>query len=235
VCSPDKVKVIPLGFDLSRFREDQESKRKRFRNEYSIHEDELAIGIIGRLVPVKNHPMFIEAVKRISSLRVPQKLRFFIVGDGEERDHLLEVAKSSGIDTAYFPEEARAATLTFTSWRRDVDVVMSGLDIVALTSWNEGTPVSLIEAQAAGKPVITTDVGGIENAVSSGKTALLVPTGDVDRLVSSLLQLIHENEMRQAMSLRGWEFVKDRFHYTRLVAEMAQLYRELLDSKKLKS
>ncbi|MFM8432971.1 MAG: glycosyltransferase, partial [Bacteroidota bacterium] len=116
-------------------------------------------------------------------------------------------------------------------WRQDVDTVMSGLDIVALTSWNEGTPVSLIEAQAAGKPIVSTDVGGIENAVIKDETALLVKNGDADSFHSALKKLISDSELRNSMASKGWPFVKDRFHYTRLAKETGNLYRQLLNKK----
>lgn len=118
--------------------------------------------------------------------------------------------------------------MTFCSWIHEVDVAISGCDIIALTSLNEGTPVSLIEAQAGNKPVITTDVGGIENIVSPGNTALLVGNNDLGQFSEGLLRLVEDDELRQRLSANGWDLVKDRFHYTRLVREMKSLYFDLL-------
>jgi glycosyltransferase involved in cell wall biosynthesis len=99
---------------------------------------------------------------------------------------------------------------------------------VALCSFNEGTPVSLIEAQAAGKPVVTTNVGGIENIVIPGETAFLSATGDVGAFAANLLKLTENKAERERLSQRSWEHVRERFHYTRLVRDMEKLYRELL-------
>jgi glycosyltransferase involved in cell wall biosynthesis len=106
------------------------------------------------------------------------------------------------------------------------------MDIVALTSLNEGTPVSLIEAQAAGKSIITTNVGGIENIVVPGKTALLTENNSVEEFGKKLLQLVENDAMRLQFSDNGWNFVREKFHVTRLVSDMKQLYYKLLEEKK---
>lgn len=121
-----------------------------------------------------------------------------------------------------------AATLTFTSWIHEVDVVNAGLDVVVLTSLNEGTPVSLIEAQAANRPIVSTNVGGIENVVLPGRTALLSPPGEAGALADNLLRVIDDEDLRQRMSGSGWTHVRERYHYTRLVRETSELYRSLL-------
>jgi len=98
-----------------------------------------------------------------------------------------------------------------------------------LTSLNEGTPVSLIEAQAANKPIVSTRVGGIENVVLPGKTAMLRESGDVLGLVSDLQSLVESVDKRHSMAQEGWDHVRNRFHYTRLVHDTAALYRSLLN------
>lgn len=227
VCHPSKIKVIPLGFDLSRFQESIPQKRKNFRDKYLLEPDELAIGIIGRLVPVKNHTLLLRAAAQVFE-KTKKKIRFFLIGDGEERSHLFNLCNELKLDYTYFPQTPRKATVTFCSWIHEVDVAISGCDIIALTSLNEGTPVSLIEAQAGNKPVITTDVGGIENIVSPGNTALLVGNNDLGQFSEGLLRLVEDDELRQRLSANGWDLVKDRFHYTRLVREMKSLYFDLL-------
>jgi glycosyltransferase involved in cell wall biosynthesis len=231
ICPPEKIKIVPLGFDLSRFRENTESKRKAFREEYLLPENEIAIVIVGRLVPVKNHALFLRAFKSVlDQTNIP--VRAFIVGDGEDRLKLEQVAAECGLDFATernYPAGKKA--LTFTSWIKDVDRVLAGCDIVCLSSWNEGTPVSLIEAQAAGKPVVTTRVGGIENIVLPGKTALLSEPGDEKQFAANLLELVNDAGKRKFFGEAGWPVVGERFHYTRLVKDMAGLYRELLAGK----
>ncbi|MFM2207743.1 MAG: hypothetical protein RL213_1718 [Bacteroidota bacterium] len=228
IAGPEKFEVIPLGFDLTRFFEPQEAKRNLFRQEYGLSEDVTAVGIVGRLVPVKNHPMFVAAAAELLR-RHPGKVRFFIIGDGESRAELLDTCEKLGIDHTYFPDEPRTAGLTFTSWRKDVDTVMAGLDIVTLTSWNEGTPVSLIEAQASGKPVVSTAVGGIEDVVLPGTTALLVPPGNQEAFIGALEPLILSPADRDALRRAGADFVRQKFDYRRLCGEMAALYQRLLN------
>ena len=232
ICKPEKIKVIPLGFDLSRFNENMDEKRKSFRDRYHLDDDELAIGIIGRIVPVKNHRLFLEAVKIVLE-KTSRKLRFFIIGDGEDRLRVESIAKEQGIDYVDATLSNEIKPLTFTSWIKEIDVACAGLDVIALTSLNEGTPVSLIEAQAANKPIVTTNVGGIENVVINGVTALLSNSKtDAGLFAERLLSITESDEKREAMSRVGWDHVRNKFHYTRLVRDMTDLYYELLATDK---
>jgi glycosyltransferase involved in cell wall biosynthesis len=227
ICPEEKISVIPLGFDLQSFRENMQLKREAFRNQYKLEEDEIAIGIIGRLVPIKNHSMFLEALTILKS-KTNKRIRAFIIGDGESREDIKRKAGSLGLDFVNGVGEYKPATLTFTSWMTQMDYVNAGLDIVALTSLNEGTPVSLIEAQAAGTPVVSTRVGGIENVVMQGKTALLAERDNVEDFASHLLTLVQNEELRYEFSQNGWKQVGEKFHYSRLVKETENLYYELL-------
>lgn len=227
ICSPEKVHVVPLGFDLSRFREDMDLKRKLFREKYQLAEDEIAIGIVGRLVPIKNHNMFLDTFKYVLD-HSTQKVRAFVVGDGESMDQVKEYASSLGICYSNGNNFNPDARLTFTSWVKEMDFVNAGMDIIALTSLNEGTPVSLIEAQAAGKPIVSTRVGGIENVVIPDRTAILADRYDVETFSKGLLALTENPEMRENFSKEGWDFVKEKFHYERLVNDFRLLYRQLL-------
>ena len=242
ICSAEKVTVIPLGFDLSRFQEEQAHKRTLFRKVYGVADDEIAIGIVGRLVPIKNHDLFLDVIAQVGQ-RTGKKLRAFIVGDGEERERLEQRASALGLSQVSGPyfnghgfghgvngkPVVAPATITFTSWIKEVDIVNAGVDIVMLTSLNEGTPVSLIEAQASNKPIVSTRVGGIENVVVPGSTALLSESGDAAGLADQLSLLIEDDARRQAMGVGGWQHVRDRYHYSRLVGDTAQLYRSLLN------
>lgn len=242
ITTAEKVHVIPLGFDLSRFQSEQEAKRALFRKVYGIAEDEIAIGIVGRLVPIKNHDLFLDVIARVSE-RTGRKIRAFIVGDGEERERLQNRVNELGLSQVTGPyfnghgfghgvngrPMVERATITFTSWIKEVDIVNAGVDIVMLTSLNEGTPVSLIEAQAANKPIISTRVGGIENVVIPGQTALLRESGDTAGLEADLIRLLENDTLRRAMGQGGWAHVSERFHYSRLVQDMDDLYRSLLN------
>ena len=242
ICPSDKVTVIPLGFDLSRFQEEQERKRALFRRVYGIADDEIAIGIVGRLVPIKNHDLFLEVIDRVSRAK-GKRVRAFIVGDGEERERLQQRASDMGMSQAMGPyfnghgfghgvngkPAVPRVTVTFTSWIKEVDIVNAGVDIIMLTSLNEGTPVSLIEAQASNRPVVSTRVGGIENVVVPGHTALLSESGDAAGLTEQLMQLVENADRRERMGGLGWPHVRERFHYSRLVEDTATLYRSLLN------
>lgn len=224
----EKIRVVHLGFDLHEFTDNQTVKRKQFRDKYLIGDDEIAITIVGRLVPVKNHQLFIDAFNIVKK-NSDKKLRAFIVGDGEERANIISYIKQLGLDYVFWPEEKRTACVTLTSWHKDVDVVYAGSDIIALTSNNEGTPVSLIEAQASNKPIVTTRVGGISDVVIPNKTAFISKKGDVQKLAKNIFILTQDDELRAQMSELGRNFALDRFSYTRLVGDMGNLYRQLLD------
>lgn len=220
---PDwKTHVIPLGFDLSRFSTSQDSKRQTFRTNFGIQDIELAIGIIGRLTAIKQHELFLDAFARVA--KTHERVKAFVIGDGE-RMHELQamwktLATQSGID------EER---LTFTSWIKSIDVALAGLDIVAMTSINEGTPVSLIEAQAASRPVVTTEVGGVADCVEDGRTGLIVRSHDAEDFAQALNRLIIRPDERAAMGRLGHAHVVERYSYHRLVKDMDELYRQLLD------
>ncbi len=230
IAPAEKFRVIPLGFDLNRFQENKAMKRDAFRKQYDIADDEIAVSIVGRLVPVKNHRMFIDAIKDVKS-KTNRKVRGVIVGDGDLRDGLLEYANLHGLTCSTPEHKVPNSDLIFTSWIKDADYVFAGSEISALTSLNEGTPVSIIESQAANVPVVSTIVGGIRDVVVEGKTALLSPTQNVDAFSENLLMLVENDEMRKQMSEDGWIFVRDKFHYTRLVNDMKNLYDELLANK----
>lgn len=231
ICREEKIRVIPLGFDLDRFAINREEKRKSFRDAYRLSDNEVAIGIVGRLVPIKNHTLFLEAIKVVKE-NSQYPIRVFIVGDGESRRQTEQTARELNLDFTDWNQQQTACTITFTGWVTEMDWLMAGMDIIALSSINEGTPVSLIEAQAAGKPIVTTNVGGISDEVVPGKTAILTdssPTG----FAASLLRLTGDAGLREEMGRQGWGVVEKKFSYRRLVDETTSYYYELLDRKKV--
>ena len=220
ICPEEKIEVIPLGFDLERFSTNKDSKRKEFRKKWNLKENEIAIGIIGRLVPIKNHKFFIDAIQEIlKKSKFP--IRAFIVGDGEEKQNIVKYIKNKNLD---FSLDSSPATFHLTSWIKEIDIVNSGMDIICLTSLNEGTPVSLIEAQASGKPIVSTKTGGIENIVLENKTALLSKNNDLHNFSNNLLSLVNDSKKRILFSKYGLEKSKD-FHYDNLINSMKKLYK----------
>ncbi|MGB0886485.1 MAG: glycosyltransferase [Vicingaceae bacterium] len=230
ICKADKLAVVPLGFDLDRFQKNITEKRTSFREKYQIKEDEIAIGIIGRLVPIKNHQLFINAIKEVHN-KTTKKIRVFIIGDGECKEQLIELLKRIELDGVEWSKNPKPATVVFTSWIKEVDWANAGLDIIALSSLNEGTPVSLIEAQAANKPIVTTNVGGVENIVLKNETAFVTNSDNLNEFSEALLKLVNDDELRGEMGAKGWSFVKKEFHYMRLVNDMKNLYLTLLNNK----
>ena len=182
ICSENKIRVIPLGFDLEKFQLDKEKNRRLFREEFKLSDDVVAIGI-GRLTAIKNHK-FLKAIKNSMDV-IQNPIKVFIVGDGEDFHDLEDYAINLELTTSKKSEHFPDATIQFISWRSDMDIVYAGLDIVALSSLNEGTPVTLIEAQAANKPVISTMVGGVEDIVDTGVTDLLSKPNDFNQYVKS--------------------------------------------------
>jgi glycosyltransferase involved in cell wall biosynthesis len=232
IAPADKFRIIPLGFDLDRFVKGREEKRKAFRTEFGLADDVIAIGIIGRLVAVKNHAFFLEGLRHVLS-HTTKKIKAFIIGDGETRAALEAKANVLQISFSTELDKTHPHPLVFTSWRSDVDVINAGLDIVTLTSVNEGTPVSLIEAQAASKPIVSTRVGGIADIVVEGETALLADVTDNQTYAGHLLRLVEDEELRLRLGENSSRHVLERFSYQRLVRDTAELYSELLQKKKV--
>lgn len=218
IATENKVNVIPLGFDLQKFNQNLSEKRKNVREKFGVTDDQVAVAIIGRLAPIKNHSLFLETVALIQK-ETEKKLVFFIVGDGELREEIaqkvVELSKK-GVD------------IRMTSWIKDINEFNAGMDIICLTSNNEGTPVSIIEAQASQVPVVSTNVGGVQNVMIDNKTGYIVPKNNARIFADKLLVLIENEALRNKMGQKGWAFVKELFHFERLVKEMEHYYKELL-------
>ena len=219
ICHPSKIKIIPLGFDLRPFNENLKEKREHTRNSYALEGSDIAVAIIGRLVAIKNHQMFLDIIEKVNQ-KTRKKVVYFIVGDGEESDNIQESIK---------PLKEKGMDIRMTSWIKDIATFNAGMDIICLTSKNEGTPVSLIEAQAAGIPIIATNVGGIKDIILEDKTGYIVNTDDIDGFAEKLWELIENENKRQEMSQNGWSFVKDKFQYTKLISNMDEYYKSLLN------
>jgi glycosyltransferase involved in cell wall biosynthesis len=223
IAPKNKIEVIQLGFDLNPFQEDIQKKRIETRKEHNLEDDQIAVAIIGRLAPIKNHNLFLEAIE-IAKSKSTKRIVFFIVGDGEERTNIEnQISKI---------KDRQQIDIRMTSWIHDIKTFNAGMDIICLTSNNEGTPVSLIEAQACNIPIITTDVGGVRDIVKNNETGYIVPKNNAEIFAEKLLLLIEDEKNRKKLSQNGWSFVKDNFHYTRLVKDMESYYENLIKGKK---
>lgn len=219
VAAGDKVSVIPLGFDLAPFAASARL-RGQFRSEFGLGTRPL-VGIVGRLFPIKNHHLFLEAAARIA--QGEPEARFVIVGDGTLRGELEARARALGI----------AEHVVWTGWRQDTPAIYADLDVLVVSSDNEGTPVSAIEAMASGKPVVATRVGGLPDLIEDGVTGYLVPARDAAALANAVVGVLRNPRDAACMGERAQRVAVERFAEKRLVAETEALYRKLLAAKGL--
>lgn len=220
IAKAEKITVIPLGFDLEPFLTSH-TRRGAFRREMELSDEHKLVGIVGRIFPIKNHRLFLQSAARISAQE--PAVRFVIVGDGVLRGAVEQQARELGI----------ADSVLFTGWRRDLPGIYADLDILVLSSDNEGTPVSAIEAMAAGCPVVATRVGGLPDLIDDRRTGRLVPPRDEKALAEAVLDLLRSPETARDLGRNAKEAVGKRFAVTRLISDMDQFYRDLLEEKKI--
>lgn len=220
----EQFQVIPLGIDLETFRE-RPGAREQFRREIGAGDDETVIGFVGRLTEIKNVSLLLLTAaeyKRTAGEEV--KLLFAVVGDGHMRAQLEREAADLGITDM----------IRFSGNRNDPEVFYPGLDIIALTSNNEGTPLSLIEGMAAGKPVIATGVGGVKDLLGDvaeqGDGFLVCERGiRIDEKTAAnftrgLIYLVKNEKLRAVFAERGRGHVRSRYSKERLVSDIKELY-----------
>lgn len=216
-----KCVVIPLGFELEKFLK-CEDKKGLFRKEMGFFGNTMLVGIVGRLVPIKNHTMFLDAAKKIAERYKDSDIVFVVVGDGELTGELKAYAGKIGVEKQ----------VIFTGWRDDLPTVYADLDIVTLTSLNEGTPVSLIEAMAAKRAIVATDVGGVRDLLGEEETGLLVESGDAEGLARKIVYLLKNANKRTELGMRGRDSVARKYSKERLLGDMQALYEGLLAARK---
>jgi len=229
ICPASKISVINLGIDVAKFMDDSGLHRKSFRKEYLLNEDEIAIGIVGRIVPVKDHFLFLKIVEKLLQ-NTSKKIRFFIIGDGKERIQLADALNSKHIDHVFFPEEKRIANVTFTSWILEIENAMNGLDIVVLTSLNEGVPIALLEAGAAARPIISTNVGSVNEIITDNKNGFVISSRSPEEFANKLQLLINDSDLREKMGEEGRSVINNRYRKEVELANVDQLYYELLNN-----
>jgi glycosyltransferase involved in cell wall biosynthesis len=217
VASDRHIRVIPLGLDLERL--DRTLPRGVLRASAGIAPEAPLIGAVGRLVPIKDVGTFLEAAVRVRKVRLDS--HFAVVGDGEERTLLEDRARQLGL----------AGVVSFHGWRSDLDAVYGDLDVVVNSSLNEGTPVALIEALAAARPVVATRVGGTPDLLGADERGWLAPPSDPDALARGILDALDRPEEARRRALAGKAHVLRHHSVTRLLDDVEALYRELLDRK----
>ena len=208
-------RVIPLGFELDELLTIDRPTgllRAHLRLQAAIP----LVGTLGRLAPVKDHMMLIKALRHIDHAHLA------IIGDGQLRGDLEQATAALGL----------RERVHFVGWWMDIPAAISDIDVMVLTSRNEGTPVSLIEASAGARPVVSTDVGGVRSVVQDGVTGFVVPSGDEHAVASALSTLLENAALRRKMGEAGRAFVRERFSSSRLIADVKDLYEELFARKR---
>lgn len=218
--------VIPLGIDLTVYA-DWAARRDAFRKKLDATSDEVLIGIVGRLTEIKNHKAFLGAVAQLKKIR-SAKMRFVVIGDGSLRPQLESCVNELGL----------RADVLFLGSRTDPENFYPALDIVALTSLNEGTPLSLIEAMANERPVIATAVGGVVDLLGPKLSAangyhicergVSVEGKDAETFALGISRLIDDEALRHEIATRGREFVEENYSKDRLLRDISRLYGQLL-------
>lgn len=223
--------VIPLGIDMGLYASWQD-RRPRLRAELNADDDQVLVGIVGRLTEIKNHGLFLQAAALLKK-SAGSKVHFVIVGDGNLRRELEEQAKTLGLGN----------DVSFLGTRNDPEDFYPALDIVALTSLNEGTPLTLIEAMANARPVIATSVGGVVDLLGPAATpyeaagyqvcerGVSVASGDAEGFARGLARLIEDPGLRREMGRRSLEFVKQNYTRERLLRDVSALYGVMLGAR----
>lgn len=218
--------VIPLGIDLGAY-SDWQARRAALRTELSAAADEVLIGIVGRLTEIKNHQGFLNAAAQLKKIS-RAKIRFLVIGDGGLRAELESHAHALGL----------AGDVLFLGSRSDPENFYPALDIVALTSLNEGTPLSLIEAMANERPVIATAVGGVVDLLGPKTSSaegfhvcergVLVEEKDPETFARGLELLIADESLRRELAASGRQFVEKNYSKDRLLTDIAGLYQQMM-------
>lgn len=218
---PAQVEVVPLGLDLDRFLHAPRG-RDDLRTALRIPAGTPLLGIVGRLVPIKDHPTLFHALTLLpEGCGAPHLL---LVGDGERCEELRRLAGQLGL----------ASRIHFLGWRSDLETILAELDVVICCSRNEGTPVALIEAMAAGVPVISTDVGGVGDLIEHGETGWLVPPGDPAALAQGIQRLLGDPGLCHRLAASARPVVLERHDVKGLIHRMEALYTIMMTEKQWK-
>lgn len=229
IAPPEKFEIIPLGLDLKKFSENTDAKRQLFRQQHNIPQNVIAIGIVGRLAPIKNHHLLIDAVKVLKTLAT-QKFEILIIGDGELKAGLKEYIVQQGMTYRENASE-HTADFYFTSWIKEMDIAYAGMDIVVLCSKNEGTPVSLIEAQASGKTIISTDVGGVRDIVHPD-AGIIIQDFSAYTLAGAIYKHMQDfSESNEYIATHISPSIIEKYSYHTLAENMSKLYERLMSKK----
>ncbi|OGG46923.1 MAG: hypothetical protein A3F84_20905 [Candidatus Handelsmanbacteria bacterium RIFCSPLOWO2_12_FULL_64_10] len=215
IAPPERVRCVPLGLRLDRFRR-ADRLAGQFRAEVGVAPAQPLAGYVGRLAPIKGVEVFLRAAARV--LQSLPDARFVVVGDGERRPALEAEAEALGV----------AEAVRFTGYRQDADRVYASLDLFVLSSFNEGLPVTIIEALVAGCYVVASRVGGVPDLLTSERLGLTVEPGDPEALSGAMVRALSE---RRRVAEEDRDATRRRYDIDRLVEDLDGLYRRLLKRK----
>jgi glycosyltransferase involved in cell wall biosynthesis len=215
IAEGEKVRVIALGLPLDRFLAIDGRSRARARADFAIPPNSIVVTTVGRLTAIKQHRLFLSMASELA--RRSDRYLFLIVGDGELRSDLEAHVATVGLQRS----------VRFLGWRGDLENVYAATDIFVLTSRNEGTPVALIEAMAAGVASVSTDVGGVRDVLVATELGRVVPPADAGALVDAVESFAADPQLRAETGVRA-RLSSRRFHASRLINDIEGLYCELL-------
>ncbi len=219
VAADDRTVVVPLGLDLDSLLSLPEGADAG-RAAFGFASDDIVVGFSGRMVPVKDLGTAMAAFG--AAVTRQPRLRLLLAGDGPGRAMLEKQAATLGV----------ADRVRFLGWVSDLPAFYRMLDVFLLSSLNEGTPVSAIEAMAAARPVVATAVGGVPDVVEHGRTGILVPAQDIGAMAGALVELAAAGDRRLALGREGRRRARERYSHLRLVDDVERLYRDGLASKR---
>lgn len=216
IVPPGRIIHVPNGIDTSRF--DVREDATALRREFGLLPDQPVIGTVGRLASVKRHDILLQAFARLHH----RSTQLLIVGEGPLRPELLGLAERLGVSDR----------VKFAGYLDRPERALAAMDVFALTSQSEGMPLAILEAWAAGKPVVASRVGGVPELVDDGRTGLLFESGDVETLAGLLDRLLADRELGRALGSAGQALARSRFD-TRVMSETYRRhYRMLLSASK---
>lgn len=217
-----KAVAIQNGIDAGPFLA-AEHQRDRLRAEFDCSPEDILIVTVGRLVWFKGLDVLLDAIPSIAACC--DRARFVLIGEGPLRTQLMKKAELLSVSDR----------IRFAGERHDIPAVLAAADIFVLPSISEGLPISILEAMAAGKPVIASDVGGIPELVSDGETGVLFPVRDAGALARAINRVAADRQLRQRMAERGRQRVLTKFSSSAMVHKTVELYSSLLSRKSLRN
>lgn len=225
ICEKAKIEIVPLGFDLYRFTENTNSKREKLREEFNVKDKTILITIIGRIVPIKNHQLFIDVINYCKK-RSTRNIKALVVGDGSETEKIINYLINNKLSYSY-KHLKKECDILFTSWRSDIDSILAASDIVCLTSLNEGTPVSIIESMASETASISTNVGGVSDIIENNISGI-ISSNEVNNYGEDLLKMIENDDLRLRLAKNGKKFSLENYNYNKLIFNIESLYQKII-------